>query len=207
MARKEDGMQFEVHPTPLKDKKGNNYVCVKPRTFNHRTMEDIDDYCSRHFAMRPGEMTRAFNAFRQMSKIWLAWGDRLETPIGTFSPRLGLKSEKTTADRVRNDDVYLKGIGFEPSKEYVDEVDGMTNGYRHTPFPSSLPLAGEEEHLLNALRLSIDGQGGYTTVSTFKMFSHLSDYAARQVLDRWCEEPRPRLMRSKIGRTYVYTEI
>ena len=30
MARKEDGMQFEVHPTPLKDKKGNNYVCVKP---------------------------------------------------------------------------------------------------------------------------------------------------------------------------------
>ncbi len=200
-------MQFEVHPAPLKDKQGNNYVCVKPCTFHHRTMDDIDDYCARHFAMRPGEMTRAFSVFRQMSKIWLAWGDRLETPIGTFAPRLGLRTDKTTADRVHGGDVYLKSIGFESAKDYVEEVDEMTNGYRHTPFPSSLPLPKDEEHLLKALRQAIDVLGGYTTVSAFKMYSRISDYRARQVLDGWCEEPCPKLMRSKIGRTYIYTEV
>ena len=157
--------------------------------------------------MRPGEMTRAFSVFRQMSKIWLAWGDRLETPIGTFASRLGLRTDKTTADRVHGGDVYLKSIGFESAKDYVEEVDEMTNGYRHTPFPSSLPLPKDEEHLLKALRQAIDVLGGYTTVSAFKMYSRISDYRARQVLDGWCEEPCPKLMRSKIGRTYIYTEI
>jgi len=207
MARKEDGMQFEVHPTPLKDKEGNNYVCVKPRTFAHRTMDDIDDYCARYFAMRPGEMTRAFSVFRQMSKIWLAWGDRLETPIGTFAPRLGLRQEKTTADHVGPADVYLRGIGFEPSKEYVEEVDTMANGYRPTDFPTSMPLGDDHKHLEHALRQTIEGHGGYATVKTFKMFSHLSAYKARQVLDAWCEGPQPRLMRTMMGGTYIYTEI
>ena len=207
MPRKETGMQYEVFPTPLKDKRGYNYVCVKPRTFHHRTMEDIDDYCARHYAMRPGEMTRALTVLRQMSRIWLAWGDRLETPIGTFAPRLGLRHERTTADRIGPGDVYLRGIGFEPSKEFVEEVDDMTDGYRPTDFPASLPLGDDEKHLHHALRQTIDANGGYATVKTFRMFSHISAYKARQVLDQWCEGEQPRLMRTMMGGTYIYTEI
>ncbi len=207
MARKEDGMQFEIHPAPLKDEQGNNYVYVRPHCWTHRTMEDIDAYCAQHYAMRPGEMTRALTVFRQMSKVWLAWGDRLTTPIGTFAPKLGLRSPKTMADRVGGDDVELQSIEFQPLKEYVEEVDEMANGFRPYEYQFPADILNNKDNLEHALRQSIEANGGYSTVHTFQMFSHLSKHTARKTLDRWCEEPRPRLMRTKMGNMFIYTEV
>ena len=95
MPRKEDGMLFEVHPAPLKDKAGNNYVYVRPFALHKRTPEDFDEYCSKHYAMRPGEMLRDLGIFMEATKIWLGEGDRVETPFGSFAPKLKLLGEHT----------------------------------------------------------------------------------------------------------------
>ena len=48
MPRKEDGMLFEVHPAPLKDREGRNYVYVRPYGLRRRTLAELDEYCARH---------------------------------------------------------------------------------------------------------------------------------------------------------------
>ena len=70
MARKENGFVFEVHSAPLKDKAGNNYVYVRPFRIRKRTMVEFDEYCSKNYALVPGEMTRILNIFMEASKIW-----------------------------------------------------------------------------------------------------------------------------------------
>ncbi len=59
MPRKTNGMPFEIHPTPMKGKDGKNILYVRPQSGLKISLEDIDDYCSRHYALRPGELTRS----------------------------------------------------------------------------------------------------------------------------------------------------
>ena len=207
MPRKEDGMLFEVHPAPLKDKAGNNYVYVRPFALHKRTPEDFDEYCSKHYAMRPGEMLRALGIFMEATKIWLGEGDRVETPFGSFAPKIGLRSEKTTADVVGPSDVELQGIDFTPTKEFVERVEQWTNGFRPLNNPDTQRLSADTTHLERALQNTIEALGGYADVRNFMRFSGLTYHSARKTLDRWCQEPSPRLLRTKLGGTFIYTMI
>ena len=205
MPRKEDGMLFEVHPAPLKDKDGNNYVYVKPCGLRRRTLDEIDDYCARNYSMQPGEMKRALGVFMEASKIWLGNGDRIETPFGTFAAKIGLRSEKTTADNVGSLDVELQGIEFTPTREYVGKVGLWTHGFRPSGNPDSQKLAADTAHIELALMRCIDEQG-YASVQSFMRHSGLTYHSARKQLDAWCKGDQPRLLRTKMGGSFIYTE-
>lgn len=205
MPRKEDGMLFEVHPAPLKDKEGNNYVYVRPCGLRRRTLEEIDDYCSRNYAIQPGDVSRVLNVFTEAAKVWLGEGCRIETPFGTFAPKIGLRSEKTTADRVGSNDVELQGIEFTPTREFIEKVARWTNGFRPIGNPNTLKLTADTAHLELALQRCIDEQG-FATVHSFMRQSGLTYHSARKQLDQWCKSDTPRLLRTKMGGTFVYTE-
>ncbi len=198
-------MLFEVHPAPLKDKAGNNYVYVRPFGQRRRTMAEFDEYCANNYALRPGEMTRVLGVFMEATKTWLGWGDRIETPFGTFSPRIGLRSEKTTADRVGSVDVELQGIDFIPTREYVQKVADWTSGFRPAGNPDTLKLSADTVHLERALQRCIE-EHGYVNVRGFMRHSGLTYHSARKQLDAWCKGDCPRLLRTKIGGSFVYTE-
>lgn len=206
MPRKENGMLFEVHPAPLKDKEGRNYVYVRPCSLHRRTMQEIDEYCAKHYSVQPGEMTRALDVLMEVAKMWLADGDRIETPMGTFAPKLGLRREMTTADRVGSLDVELQGIEYCPTREFIEKVSRWTNGFRPAGNPDSLQLAADTAHLERALQRCLD-EHGYATVKTFMRHTALPYYSARNQLDAWCQGERPRLLCTKMGGTLVYTEI
>ena len=206
MARKEDGMLFEVHPAPLKDKDGNNFVYVRPYALHRRLMDELDAYCASHYSVQPGEMKRALDVFMEAAKLWLAEGDRIETPFGSFAPKIGLRSEKTMADEVGGPDVELQGIEFTPTREFIEKVDYWTNGFRPVGNPDTLKLAGDTAHLELALQRCIDEQG-FASVRTFMRHSGLTYHSARKQLEEWCRGERPRLLRTKVGGTLVYTEI
>ena len=205
MPRKEDGMLFEVHPAPLKDKEGRNYVYVRPFGLRRRSLAELDEYCARHYALQPGEMTRVLDVFMEATKIWLGEGDRIETPFGSFAPKIGLRSEKTTADRVDSLDVELQGIDFTPTREFVNKVSVWTNGFRPVGNPDTQKLAADTAHLERALSRCI-GEYGFADVRSFMLHSGLTYYSARKQLDAWCRGDQPRLLRTKMGGTYVYTE-
>ena len=207
MSRKNNGMYFEVHPSPKKDEAGNNYVYVRPSMAQHLSTDELGDYCHRFHNTHEEDMKRALTAFRNAATQLLANGATIDTPFGSFSPRLGLLTPKTTADKVEASDVVLEGIEFRPKKEFLHNVKMCNEGFRAVNNPDSQKLASDKEHLDRALQRTIEENHGRVTVSSFMKNSGLRRHSAQQQLDRWTEGESPRLMRTKISRIYVYTEI
>jgi len=101
MPKKNSGMWYEVHPTPVKGSDGRNVVYVRPKSGMKLTMKQLEDYCERNYAVHYGELSRAFEVFVRVAGRYLAEGYRIETPIGSFAPKLSLKKQVTSPDEVR----------------------------------------------------------------------------------------------------------
>ena len=93
MPRKNCGMWYEVHPTPVKGDNGRNIMYVRPKSGMKLTMKQLEEYCEHINALRYGELSRAFDAFLRVAGRFLAEGYRIDTPIGSFAPKLSLAKQ------------------------------------------------------------------------------------------------------------------
>ena len=208
MPRKTCGMPFEVHPSPHKNSEGKNVLYARPLSGQKLTLKQVDDYCASHSYLRQGELTRTFPSFIDAMGHWLAQGYRIETPLGTFEPKVKLRRELTDPELVKHDDAVFDGIDYHSSADFERQVSKwIDRGYRYVQTPQSAALKDDEPGLAMALRQSIDRNKGYTTVADYARASGLTKYSARQQLNKWCQGQNPKLMRSWLGRTMVYTEI
>lgn len=69
MPRKGNGILFEVHPAPLKDKAGNHFVYVRPLGLQKLSMKELDGYCTKNYAIHPGEMSQALSVFMRQLQL------------------------------------------------------------------------------------------------------------------------------------------
>ena len=207
MPRKTDGMPFEIHPSPKKAENGKNILYVRPRSRQKITMEQLDDYCANHYALRPGELTRAFQAFIEATGYYLSEGYRVETLIGSFAPKIGLKRELTDPEEVKTTDVLFEGIEYKSVKEYEKSVLSNLRGFRRANNPNVQQLMADEDHLNKALQANLERYHGYVTARSFAHSANITYYSARKQLDKWCEGEHPRLLKTKQGQEYIYTEI
>ena len=207
MPRKTNGMPFEIHPSPKKAENGKNILYVRPRSRQKITMEQLDDYCANHYALRPGELTRAFQAFIEATGYYLSEGYRVETLIGSFAPKIGLKRELTDPDEVKTTDVLFEGIEYKSVKEYEKSVLSNLRGFRRANNPNVQQLMADENHLNKALQTNLERYHGYVTARSFAHSANITYYSARKQLDKWCEGEHPRLLKTKQGQEYIYTEI
>ena len=207
MPRKTDGMPFEIHPSPKKAENGKNILYVRPRSRQKITMEQLDDYCANHYALRPGELTRAFQAFIEATGYYLSEGYRVETLIGSFAPKIGLKRELTDPDEVKTTDVLFEGVEYKSVKEYEKSVLSNLRGFRRANNPNVQQLMADEDHLNKALQANLERYHGYVTARSFAHSANITYYSARKQLDRWCEGDNPLLLKTKQGQEYIYTEI
>lgn len=207
MPRKTNGMPFEIHPSPKKAENGKNILYVRPRSRQKITMEQLDDYCANHYALRPGELTRAFQAFIEATGYYLSEGYRIETPIGSFAPKIGLRRELTDPDEVKTTDVLFEGIEYKSVKEYEKSVLSNLRGFRRANNPNVQQLMADEDHLNKALQANLERYHGYVTARSFAHSANITYYSARKQLDKWCEGENPRLLKTKQGQEYIYTEI
>lgn len=207
MPRKTNGMPFEIHPSPKKAENGKNILYVRPRSRQKITMEQLDDYCANHYALRPGELTRAFRAFIEATGYYLSEGYRVETLIGSFAPKIGLKRELTDPDEVKTTDVLFEGIEYKSVKEYEKSVLSNLRGFRRANNPNVQQLMADEDHLNKALQANLERYHGYVTARSFAHSANITYYSARKQLDKWCEGEHPRLLKTKQGQEYIYTEI
>ena len=202
MPRIKNGMPYEVYRSPIKGDDGNEIVFVRPQSERKVTMKETDDYCAEHYALRPGELTRAFEAFIQATGYYLSRGYRLETPIGSFVPKLGLRRTITNPDEVRNQDVCFEGIGYRSSKMFEERVSRWLEGFQRVKTPDTQKLLADTAHLDEVLQQCLTAKG-YVTVSQFAFSAELTKYSARKQLEAWCQGERPRLMKTQWGKQHI----
>ena len=142
MPRKDTGMWYEVHPTPIKGKDGKNLVYVRPKRGLKLTMRQLEDYCDRRYGLRYSELTRAFDVFIRAAGWFLSEGYRIETPIGSFAPKLSLKRQVTDPAQVKDRDVILEGVEYNPGKIWNKEIGEWLEGFRRYQNPDTQEIPG-----------------------------------------------------------------
>ena len=207
MPNKDYGMFYEMYPTPGKDKNGKYIYYPRPAKGQKLSMKALDDYCAQHFAMRPGEMTRALDLLTQAMGFWLSQGHRIETPIGSFAAKLTTQRKITDPDDVKDSEIIYDGVDYQPGKLWNEEMEKYHHGFRRSFNNNTAELMADKEKLEQALEKSIKALNGYTTVTFFARFSGLTDYSARKVLNKWTEGDNPKLLKTQMGHEYIYTMI
>ena len=152
MPRKNSGMWYEVHPTPVKGDDGRNIVYVRPKSGMRLTMKQLEGYCERNYSMRYGELSRAFDIFVRAAGEFLAKGYRIDTPIGSFAPKLSLTKQVTDPDQVKDRDVRLDGVEYNPGKLWNREMEKWHDGFRKAITPDTQAILADKEKLEQQMR-------------------------------------------------------
>ena len=207
MPRKNHGMWYEVHPTPVKDSDGKNLVYVRPKSGQKLTMKQLEDYCERTYNMRYGEMSRALDMFIRAAGRWMAEGYRIETPLGSFAPKLSLARQVSDPDAVKDRDVRLEGVEYNPGKMWDREIQKWLDGFRRFQNPDTKAILADKEKLEQVLRECLQRHHGFVTAGIFSRASGLTLYSARKQLNEWTKGDNPKLLKTPRGKEHIYTEI
>lgn len=206
MPRKKDGMLFELLPRPTKGEDGKPLLYARPAVGHKFDLRAIDDYCHQYRGMAKGDMTRFFTAFLDVAAYMMTDGSRVETPLGSFAPKLKLSGDFTDADKVRSGDVTLGTIEFTPSKLFVEELDShLVRGFRQKKGPvERRPL-----HELRADGIIDDTlkqmlKRSSFTIKTFAYHSGMKYTSARMFLNSLCKGEHPLLEKGKVGTSAYY---
>lgn len=201
MPRKDKGMFFELHPGPLKDESGNPLLYARPAT-RKMTMQEVRDLCALR-GINANMIEYAFETFIDLCGKWMADGYRIETPLGTFAPKIKLQGEFTDPSKVQGSDVQYAGIEVTPSKQFIKAVRYHINGFRKKSNVAGNAQMKNEAFMADALRQSML-QSGFTTISKFMAASGLKYHSAQRYLDRLCYCVTPKLRQQKIGGVLHY---
>ena len=201
MPRKTDGMPFELHPRPTKGKDGKPLLYARPAAPYKRTMKDLKDFCAIR-GVNAGTIDVAFETFIDMCSRWLAEGYRVETPLGTFSPKIKLEGDFTDPSEVQGKDVKYVGIDITPSKRFVKEVRIRQKGFHRKANQVGNAQMHDDAFMAEALRRSM--KAGFTTIRTFMAVSGLKYHSAQRYLNKLCLGENPILKQQKIGGSYHY---
>lgn len=203
MPRKTDGILFELQPRPTKGDDGQPLLYAQPVIERKYDLKDIDEFCAKYRHTSKGEIQRLFSLLEEVATMWLRDGYRVETPFGSFAPKLKLIGEHTDPTKVTGRDIMYGGIEYIPSKQFVKDADCSREGFRRKRSTVGNSQMYDSKAMDEALRRST--YNGYITISTFMTFSHLKRKSAKAYLDSLCEGPNPRLRRYREGRTLHYT--
>ena len=135
MPRKTDGIEFEQHSSPQKDKNGKPLLYAKLASKKKFTFAQLEGYSISHKHMAKGELETCFAKFLNCAAPWFHEGYRVETPIGSFAPKVKLTGEHTDPKTVTGRDIKYDNIDFIPSKDFIKVVCSNRLGFRRAEGP------------------------------------------------------------------------
>lgn len=206
MPTKKNGMLFEMHPSPAKSKDGKTLYYARPVKGQKLNIKQIDTLCEQHRRLIGCRLETVFEEFLKEVGYWLAKGYRIDTPIGSFAPKLGLKREISDPDDVKGNDVTFEGVEYNPGKLWKKEAEKWLDGFRPVRNANTEEIMSDSERLREVLDRYVS-KGGMVTARQFAAATGLTYYSARKQLDAWTEGEKPLLMRSKMGKIFIYTAI
>ena len=201
MPRKTDGMPFELYTRPTNGEDGKPLLYVRPSAPYKRTMKDVETY-SVYRGVNKGIVDIAFETFIDVCCEWLAEGYRVETPLGTFAPKIKLEGEFTDPSKVKGKNVKFAGIELTPSKRFVKAVERKQRGFYKKESKVGNAQMHDEAFMTDTLRRALNP--GFTTIRIFMAMSGLKYHSAQRYLDQLCSGDYPTLRKTKFGTTYHY---
>lgn len=201
MPRKTDGMPFELYTRPTNGEDGKPLLYVRPAAPYKRTMKDVEKYCGFR-GVNKGIVDIAFETFIESCSEWLAEGYRVETPLGTFAPKIKLEGDFTDPAKVKGKNVKFAGIELIPSKHFVTMVKRKQKGFYKKESNVGNAQMHDEAFMAEALRRAL--RNGFTTISIFMVVAGLKYHSAQRYLNGLCSGEHPTLRRMRIGTTYHY---
>ena len=193
MPRKTDGIEFEIHPRPTKGEDGKPLLYVRPAKGRKKSFKQLEDFCNKYRNLRTGELQMVFDVVIEVVGLWLSDGYRVETPIGSFAPKLKLLGEHTDPKTIHGRDIEYAGIEFIPSKEFIKEGGKNREGYRKSEAQVGNSQMYDEKAMDEAL-----------TIPEFMIFSGLKRDSAKAYLDSLCKGEHPRLWKVRESRRWLY---
>ena len=201
MPRKTDGMPFELYTRPTNGEDGKPLLYVRPATPYKRTMKDVETYCGFR-GVSKGIVDIAFETFMEVCCEWLAEGYRVETPLGTFAPKIKLEGEFTDPAKVKGKNVKFAGVELTPSKRFVKAVERKQKGFYKKESNVGNAQMHDDAFMAEALRRSL--RNGFTTIGIFMVVAGLKYHSAQRYLNGLCSGEHPTLRKMRIGTTYHY---
>ena len=202
MPRKTDGIEVDIHPGPKKGEDGKPLLYVRPVKGRKKSFKDLEDFCVRYRGLRTGEMGHVFEAVMEVAGLWLSKGYRVETPLGSFAPKLKLLGEHTDPSTITGRDIVYDGLDFVASKEFISEGGQNREGYRKSQAPVVNSQMYDPQKMEEALKRCL--KLGHVTVPVFMAYSGLKRDSAKNYLDSLCKGDHPRLWKMKESRRWFY---
>jgi len=143
-----------------------------------------------------------FDVIMDVVGLWLSDGYRVETPIGSFAPKLKLIGEHTDPMTIQGRDIRYAGIDFHPAKEFIKEGGNNREGYRKSRAQVGNSQMYDEKAMDEALRRCL--KLGYVTIPVFMAYSGLKRDSAHSYLDSLCKGDHPRLWKVRESRRWLY---
>ena len=201
MPRKTDGMPFELYTRPTNGEDGKPLLYARPAAPYKRTMKDVENY-SGYRGISKGTVDIAFETFIEVCCEWLAEGYRVETPLGTFAPKIKLEGEFTDPTKVKGKNVKFVGIELIPSKRFVKAVEHKQRGFYKKVSNVGTEQMHDEAFMAEVLRKAL--HPGFTTIRIFMVLAGLKYHSAQRYLNGLCSGEHPTLRRVKYGTTFHY---
>ena len=196
-------MLFELLPRPTKGEDGQPLLYARPAIGFKYTMEAIGEYCLKYRGMPHDQMAHLFEGFLSVAAFLMRDGSRVETPIGSFAPKLRLNGDFTDAEKVKGESISLGGIEFIPSKRFIRELEKyLDSGFRRKREVVERHPVTDAKELEEVLERCL--KPGYTTIRTFSIRSGMKYSTARYYLHSLCEGEHPRLRKYKEGNTTMF---
>ena len=205
MPRKTDGIEFELNPGPQKDEEGKPLLYARLSSKKKLSFKQLDHYSVEHHHTMKGELEGCFTKFLNAAALWFHEGYRIETPIGSFAPKVKLMGEHTSPKTVTGRDVKYNGVEFIPSKEFIDHVCSNKLGFRLSPGAVGNSQMHDPQVMEEALRICLSE--GVISIRKFGYYSQLKRDSAQAFLDSLTQGDHPRLIRRNAGRSYVYIPV
>ena len=202
MPRKTNGIEFEIHPRPTKGEDGKPLLYVRPAKGRKKSFKELENFCNKYRNLRTGELQMVFDVVMDVVGLWLSNGYRVETPIGSFAPKLKLLGDHTDPKTIQGRDIAYAGIEFIPSKEFIKEGGNNREGYRKSQAQVGNSQMYDPKAMDDALQRCM--KLGYTTIPVFMAFSGLKRDSAKSYLDSLCTGDHPRLWKIRQSRRWLY---
>ena len=114
MPRKTDGIEFEIHPRPTKGEDGKPLLYVRPAKGRKKSFKELENFCNKYRGLRTGELQQVMDVLMEVVALWVSDGYRVETPLGSFAPKLKLLGEHTDPKTIHGRDVVYAGLYHHP---------------------------------------------------------------------------------------------